>query len=482
MLKQINIRMNIRSVEHLSFSNHSCTLCIQLKKYFLKKRVKWFLVIGVIIVGILLCLFTSVDRTPYKEMPYYTSMMQELDSFSISSDEKKGDTLKASWFKIALTPASFPHPLAGYGLREPAKSVKDTTYVRTFIFDNGKTRVAYICLDLLIFPPDLKDKIRQELEKKYSLKVFLTATHTHSAPGGWEPKLVGRILAGSYKEEYVSVLFNAIDRSIAGALPRLQIVEQAYVKIAAPNAVHNRLKGPRGPEDPYIRGIKFRTRSGEEACLFTFAAHANCLEANTGYVSADYPGKVSETLEKEGWASFVSYAAGAVGSHGPSFDDLNNGTLQLDSMAAVISKKLKNAHLEYAYTNLLYYHRFPLLLRDPHLRLQKDIRIRPWVFKTLIGSDQPDIQLIQLGETIILGMPCDYSGELMPPLESFCEGSSHNFMLSGFNGGYIGYITDDACYDWDRGETMDMNWHGPYNAAYLTEVNSAILTKVIFSK
>lgn len=415
-------------------------------------------------------------------MPYYTAMIKELDSFRIQPDELKGDTLKASWNKIALTPASLPHPLAGYGLREPATSVHDTTYVRTFIFDNGKTRVAYICLDLLIFPPDLKDRIRNELEKKYSLQVFLTATHTHTAPGGWEPKLVGRILAGAYKEEYVALLFNAIDQSIALALPNLEIVEQAYLKIAAPTAVHNRLKGPDGPKDPFIRGIKFRTKEGKEACLFTFSAHANCLESNLSFISGDYPNKISAKLEKEGWASFVSYAAGAVGSHGPTFGELKNGQIQADSMAAVLSKKLQQVPIEYSYTNVLYYHRFPLYLRDAHLRLAKNIRIRPWVFKALIGSDQPDIQLIQLGETIILGMPCDYSGELMPPLEVLCENKGNNFILSGFNGGYIGYITDDACYDWERGETMDMNWHGPYNAAYLTEVNRTILKKVINTK
>jgi neutral ceramidase len=448
----------------------------------LKKFLKWISGIVIALCVLALCVFTTVDRTPYKEMPYYTSMMQGIDSFHVSAEEKKGNPLKAAWSSVALTPASFPHPLAGYGLRKPAIAVKDTTYVRTFVFDNGKTRVAYICLDLLIFPPDLKDKVREELEKKYALHVFLTATHTHSAPGGWEPKVAGRVLAGSYSEEYVALLFNAIEKSIAQALPNLQPVEQAYIHISAPEAVHNRLKGPTGPEDPFIRGLKFRNIRGEEACLFTFAAHANCLESDIDYISGDYPARISKILEKKGWASFVSYAAGAVGSHGPAFAELNNGEQEADSMAIVLSDKLMHATVTYAAASNLYYHRFPLYLREPHLRLEKNIRIRPWVFRALIGTDQPDIQLLQVGETVILGMPCDYSGELMPPLEKLCEKNHMNFMLSGFNGGYIGYITDDACYDWPRGETMDMNWHGPYNAAYLTEVNTAILKKVVHSR
>ncbi|WP_018341879.1 neutral/alkaline non-lysosomal ceramidase N-terminal domain-containing protein [Cytophaga aurantiaca] len=444
----------------------------------LKKGIKWILIVAAILMLLAVCILTTVDRTPYKQMPYYSAMMKQLDTFQITQQIKQGDTLRAGWYKVALTPHAFPYPLAGYGIRDKATRVGDTTYVRTFVLDNGKTRVGYVCLDLLIFPPALKDRVRSVLEKKYKLNVYLTATHTHSAAGGWEPKIAGKFLAGDYSEEYVDLLFEAIEKSIDGAVKKLQIVEQAYVRAMAPTAVRNRLKGDEAPKDVFIRGLKFRTKSGEEACLFTFAAHANCLDSDVTYISADYPGKVSALLEKEGWASFVSYAAGAVGSHGPGFSQLQNGEKEGDTIAVILATQLKDAKINYSYTNTLYYHRFPLHLREPHLRIDKDIRIRPWVFHTLLGSDAPDIQCMQVGETMFLGMPCDYSGELMPPLEKLCSANKTNLILTGFNGGYIGYITDDACYDWSKGETMDMNWHGPYNAAYLTEVNERILKGV----
>jgi len=449
---------------------------------FLKKGIKWVLIVFTILVLIAVCILTTVDRTPYKQMPYYTAMMKQLDTFQIAEHAKQGDTLKAGWYKVALTPQVFPYPLAGYGIRDKATTVGDTTYVRTFVLDNGKTRIAYVCLDLLIFPPALKDRVRTELENKYKVNIYLTATHTHSAAGGWEPKIAGKFLAGDYSEAYVNLLFESIEKSIDGASKKLQIVAQSYVRSTAASAVRNRLKGDEAPKDVFIRGLKFRTKTGEEACLFTFAAHANCLNSDVTYISADYPGKVSALLEKDGWASFVSYAAGAVGSHGPGFGNLSDGVKQSDTVAAILAAQLKDATIHYSYTNTLYYHRLPLYLREPHLRIDKNIRIRPWVFHALLGSDAPDIQFMQIGETVFLGMPCDYSGELMPPLEKLCNANNTNLVLTGFNGGYIGYITDDACYDWDKGETMDMNWHGPYNAAYMTEVNERILKKVISNK
>jgi len=446
---------------------------------FLKKGIKWVIIAAIILVLIGLSILTTVDRTPYKQMPYYAAMMKQLDTFQIAQQTKRGDTVKAGWHKIALTPHSFPYPLAGYGIRDKATTVGDTTYVRTFVLDNGKIRVAYVCLDLLIFPPALKNRVRLELEKKYRLNIYLTATHTHSAPGGWEPKIAGKFLAGDYSDDYVNLLFESIEKSIDGAAKKLQTVEQAYIRSIAPTAVHNRLKGDEAPKDVFIRGLKFRTKTGEEACLFTFAAHANCLNSDITYISADYPGKVSALLEKDGWASFVSYAAGAVGSHGPGFGKLSDDVKQSDTIAAILATQLKHATINYSYTSTLYYHRFPLYLREPHLRIEKDIRIRPWVFHTILGSDKPDIQVLQIGTTVFLGMPCDYSGELMPPLEKLCRANNTDLILTGFNGGYIGYITDDACYDWSKGETMEMNWHGPYNAAYLTEVNEGILKKII---
>jgi len=436
-----------------------------------------------ILLGILflifISVFTSVDRTPYKKMPYYESMMQEIHAYQIDSSSTQGDTLKASWYKVALTPSVLPYPLAGYGIRKDAESVHDTTFVRTFLFDNGKTRIAYVCLDLLIFPPELKKRVREEIETKYKLKLYLTATHTHSAPGGWEPKIAGRFLAGKYNEEYVTLLFNAIEKSVSECNRKTEQVEYSYIKADAPEAVYNRLKGAGAPVDSYIRGIKFRNRKGEEALLFTYAAHANCMDPRITAISADYPGELSSRLEKAHWANFVSYSAGAVGSHSTTFSDMEDGIKHTDTISTMLFKRIYSIQPTYAYTKTLYYHRFPLFLREPHLRIDKDIRIRPWVFHFLLGEDKPDIQVMQLGDVILFGMPCDYSGELMPPLEKLCEKNGKHFMLSGFNGGYVGYITDDACYDWNKGETMDMNWHGPYNAAYLTEVNEDILKRLM---
>ena len=69
----------------------------------------------------------------------------------------------------------------------------------------------------------------------------------------------------------------------------------------------------------------------------------------------------------------------------------------------------------------------------------------------------------------MLGTPCDFSGELMPPIDSAASRVGLRVMVTSFNGAYIGYITLDKHYDIDHYETRVMNWYGPGNGAYLSE-------------
>src|SRR5690606_42076053 len=48
---------------------------------------------------------------------------------------------------------------------------------------------------------------------------------------------------------------------------------------------------------------------------------------------------------------------------------------------------------------------------------------------------------------MLLGTPCDFSGELMPPIDSAARAHGMNAMVTSFNGQYIGYITADQWYD-----------------------------------
>ena len=78
----------------------------------------------------------------------------------------------------------------------------------------------------------------------------------------------------------------------------------------------------------------------------------------------------------------------------------------------------------------------------------------------------------------MVGMPCDFSGELTPELDAYAKSKRLNLMVTSFNGHYTGYITEDSHYDLEEYETITMGWFGPFNGAYLQEVTRDIIDKL----
>ena len=105
-------------------------------------------------------------------------------------------------------------------------------------------------------------------------------------------------------------------------------------------------------------------------------------------------------------------------------------------------------------------------MREAHLRISTKLRIRPWVFNKITEQSKAYLSLLKIGDIILVGTPCDFSGELINDIESKANRFNHNIMVTSFNGGYIGYITNDKWYDLKEYETFTMNWFGPYNGSY----------------
>ena len=86
--------------------------------------------------------------------------------------------------------------------------------------------------------------------------------------------------------------------------------------------------------------------------------------------------------------------------------------------------------------------------------------------------------MLQLGNILLIGTPCDFSGELAVPLYEFARQRGLELIITSFNGGYIGYITDDKWYDLEKYETKTMNWYGPGNGRYFTEIIKKLIEAI----
>ncbi len=440
------------------------------------------ILLGLVVIILIFLAFTivPVDRTDYREMSYFQEMNTLLDNWKPAIDTSRN--LKAGWAKVNITPSK-PTPTAGYGDREgkPYQSIHDSVYVRAIVLSNAKKPIAIVSCDLLIFPPEVTILLKEKLKTigfDWS-QVYVGTTHTHNSLGAWGKNSVGELFAGKYDQSIVNHIADKVLEAIRKANQNLVSAKIGYAEINAKELVFNRLVGDKlGTTDPFIRVLKIEKQTGETAILTTFSAHATTLNADKNFLSADYPGELVETLNQKGY--FASYMAGSVGSSGPVGEELKNDFVQMKNLSEGLSAKILKeiGNIKVSTINQLSLSTFNLSLREPQVRFAQNWRFRPWVFKTLFGDYPAEIKALKIGKNVMIGTPCDYSGELMPEIITTARNRNLNLIITSFNGGYIGYITHDRHYDLNSYETRVMNWYGVQNGVYFQEMIKKILDKI----
>lgn len=438
----------------------------------MNKIIKWILALFGIILFIASITIRPVDRTHFLESDYYQIANSRLDSIKTNFTPTTNSNLNAGWSKVNITPKS-PTPLSGYGSRKGALSigVHDSLFARCFVFNNDNENIAFITLDALLVPPAVTLQLMERLPSiGYDLNhVYLTATHTHSSMGAWSNSFIGELFAGEFDQNIVNQISSNIINAIQKAEQNMTPASIGYAEYESSELVTNRLVGNKGIIDPWFRVVKIQKQSGETALLTTFAAHATCLSSNEMKFSRDYPGQLVDSLESLSGIDFAAFAAGGVGSHRPE----SGGFGQHDRtrwLASSLSQKVNHTSISLNDDNQIDMILFNIPMRNAHWRFSESWRFRPWIFKWLSEDSPQYITAFKLGNIIFSGTPCDFSGELVPDINEGIKNKNYHFIVTSFNGGYIGYITKDCWYDLMEYETFIMNWFGPNNGQYFIHI------------
>jgi len=422
-----------------------------------------------------------INRMPLEDQQSFTELDLILDT--VNYQKYPSDSLGVGWSKVNITPDTGTF-LAGFGRRGPHTAVHDSLYARVVVFDNGRVSIGVISLDLLMFPRSLADKFKDE-SMLHSLPVdhlFFSAIHTHQGFGQWDPSRLGNLAFGPYDEQLVNNLSAKITQSIREASGDLKSANLRFHKVAAPNFVANRVDEQRGLVDAFIRAVEINRSDGSKGYMISYAAHPVNIDANRWILSRDYPGVMVDELEEKYHANFAVFLAGMVGSHRTAGTDLKdfNRTDYLGSNLAslVIKDSLSGADFE-NYDMLFADIKLPI--QKSHMRISKNLQVRDWVFRYLLGPIRGNIQVLRIGELLMLGMPCDFSGEIAvgEKLDAHATEQGMDLMITSFNGNYIGYITADNHYETStHDEVRILNWVGPHKGQYFTTAIKKIIQDV----
>ena len=408
----------------------------------------------------ILAVLKPVDFTPLEELAYVQRTLQGLEAFEPPAHP---DTVRGNWAVMSLIPP-FSVAMAGYGDREgaPFDGIRDSLSVRAFVFYTREKKYAWVNADLLIIPPLVYQAVERKLiDSGWNMEqVYLTATHTHGGPGGWQPGPIGRLFAGDFIPEMVDFLAEQFVKAIRVAEMNPEPLSMADTTLHVPEGVVNRLVGEDGDLEPRLDLLYLQKASGAGAILYSYAAHATTLGPEEMRLHGDYPALTAHALQEE--AEMVAYAAGAVGSMGPA-SLAEDKYANEEALSRLLAQRIKMAKNQLRPEPLreLWIHRFPLELGEPQWRISEKIALRPWLFKRLFGDFEASLSVLRIGNRLWLGFPADVSGELSI---EWPDGARP--VYTGFNGGYAGYFTHDRHYALQAYETRMMNWFGPYKGTY----------------
>ena len=305
--------------------------------------------------------------------------------------------------------------------------------------------------------------------------IFLSATHTHSSIGQWAPGFVGGLFAGDYNPRVAGIIADRMIESLEEGTKELQSGSMGFSSSKNPDLVFNRLVREEGVEDDLQKNLTFRTPKGD-VLFSTFSAHATCLTSKSRKLSGDYPAYFHKYLESDSSLAFTMYAAGAVGSMGPQTPDIN----QFDRTKYIgveVAKRVNRPSL-FADSLPVASFRIPLSLGKPQFKITKNLTLKPYLFSYAFGDEQVEVSGLLLGNVLLIGTPCDFSGELALPLYEYANERDLELIITSFNGGYVGYITKDKWFDLEKYETRTMNWYGPGNGKYFSDVIKKIIDAV----
>lgn len=219
---------------------------------------------------------------------------------------------KAGIAKTIITPDPLLPVSGGVGPSNPANKKQGELTARAFVFEQGKTRIAIVQLDLLGFPSVLCNRIRSQVPRIAAENILIGSTHTHSAPDCYGfPGPDGKTTSDL---KYMDLVCNQAAAAINQAIDGLQ---PAHLKIATGEAKGKIAYNFYAPElyDPRMVVIQAVTPDGKTiGTLVNYAIHPEVLGNGLGILSPDLIGPLCDQLEADfgGMGMFMNSAQGGM--------------------------------------------------------------------------------------------------------------------------------------------------------------------------
>ena len=371
----------------------------------------------------------------------------------------------------ARVPMRIPEgtPLAGYGSRQrrllvpdllgfyphafwfkPSEGRLDELAARALVMYAGDTRITWIAADLIAVDRGFTRLLGERLIASgiRAGTLIVSASHTHSGPGGFLASTVFALTAvdreaPGVRDAVLDAMVEAVRR--AGAFARDARVATATVD-AAVGTTRGRLDTP---PDPALVVLKVTTRAGEPiAILWHYAIHGTMLGPRNLKLSGDVMGAVSRSLEAELGVPAL-YVNGAVGDVSPRLHGEASARSTGDALVGTVRA---------AWTAARPMDALPLAARVARVALPApslSLRhcTRPWVphwARLPLGAFLPtetELVAVAVGRLAVVTMPGEPVTALGRGIRDDARARWTPTLVAGVSNDYLGYFVNPEDYE-----------------------------------
>jgi hypothetical protein len=447
-----------------------------------RRALKW-IGIGVLVLIVLFLVVVGpwpVNNTPLETSDWYTDSLKSIERAMM----EKPTQAPLMQVGIAAIPMNLPLglPLAGYGARQGIASTgtHDPIRAKAVAFSAGNETAVVVGADILLVNEPLAKAVSEKVATRISRDhLYFMATHTHSGPGGWGTWWAENLVVGAPSDQGQEVLASGMAKAIETALDNIEPATLSFGKTSAPEFVRNRLLDT-SPTDPSLQVVKFTGKGGKSlGALISFPAHATVLGADNRLFSAEYPGAVERDLEAA-WGGTVVFCAGPLGSMGPKGGG-GSGFERVEAIGKGLADKaeaLAASHGLRTITGTITFqcNTIPIVSPPVQYRTTQNTRISPVLSAMMLTFNRGvTVTALRIGPLLMLGMPCELSGEIANTLYQVAEKRGLHLIVTSFNGHYQGYVVPDKYFPLDKYETRAMRFLGPHAGSYY----EGVLRKII---
>lgn len=320
---------------------------------------------------------------------------------------------------------------------------------RALALGHGATRIVWITADLVAVDRRLTAEVAARLERAAGapVTVIVSASHTHSGPGGFgDSEIMGFVALdrpdATVRDAIVRALVDAARAADARRIP-------ARIGLAAqpgPDVTRGRLASP---VDRELVVVKIAGPDGRPiAVVWSFAIHPTMLGPRTRELADDVTGAATRVLE----AAFgvpVLFVNGAVGDvsprgHGRSAMHEVSGALASAVQATVARAELRDTGAPVVATARIDVGRASLSLRNC---------LGGWLPGALglpLGGVYPSdatLTAVGLGDAGVITVPGELQSSLGVRIKAAARDRWPHVIVAGLSNDYLGYFVERAAYD-----------------------------------